>query len=119
MNKTAESGVVPFIGDRRNSCQFLPSSISLEPAPSSRNRLKENPMDKKSEHPLVLTRNDLKRMGIKVSNASLLRWEALGRFPRRIRMAGCSVAWIAAEIDAWINERRAERAHHHYADAKF
>jgi prophage regulatory protein len=75
-------------------------------------------MDKRTEQPLVLTRSDLKRMGIKVSNTSLLRWEALGRFPRRIRMAGCSVAWLATEIDQWIDERRAERSHHHYADAK-
>jgi prophage regulatory protein len=71
------------------------------------------------EQPLVLTRDDLKRMGIKVSNTSLLRWEALGRFPRRIRMAGSSVAWLAAEVDAWLDQRASERAGHHYADAKF
>lgn len=70
------------------------------------------------EQPIVLNRNDLKRLGIKVSNSSLLRWEALGRFPRRIRMAGCSVAWLAAEVDEWLAQRASERANHHYADAK-
>ena len=70
------------------------------------------------EQPIVLARNDLKRLGIKVSNTSLLRWEALGRFPRRIRMAGCSVAWLASEVDAWLEQRAAERAQHHYVDAK-
>jgi prophage regulatory protein len=70
----------------------------------------------KSEQPLVLTREDLKRMGIKVSNTSLLRWEALGRFPRRIRMAGTSVAWLATEVSAWLDEKASERAGHHYAD---
>lgn len=70
------------------------------------------------DQPLVLTRSDLKRMGIKVSNTSLLRWEALGRFPRRIRMAGTSVGWLATEITQWLEDRAAERAHHHYADAK-
>jgi prophage regulatory protein len=69
--------------------------------------------------PLVLMREDLKRMGIKVSNTSLLRWEALGRFPRRIRMAGTSVAWLATEVNAWLDQRANERAQHHYADAKF
>lgn len=71
-----------------------------------------------SEQPLLLTRADLKRLGIKVSNSSLLRWEALGRFPRRIRMAGTTVAWPANELLEWIEVRKAERARHHYADAK-
>jgi len=75
-------------------------------------------MNRLVEQPRILTRHDLKRMGIKVSNTSLLRWEALGRFPRRIRMAGTSVAWLATEIDTWLDQRASERAAHHYADAK-
>jgi prophage regulatory protein len=71
----------------------------------------------KTKQPLVLTREDLKRMGIKVSNTSLLRWEALGRFPRRIRMAGTTVAWLAIEIEAWLEQRASERSRHVYADA--
>jgi Predicted transcriptional regulator len=70
------------------------------------------------QQPLVLTRGDLKRLGIKVSNTTLLRWEACSRFPRRIRMAGSSVAWLAAEVYAWLDQRASERAGHHYADAK-
>lgn len=65
---------------------------------------------------IVLNRRDLKRLGIKVSNSSLLRWEHAGRFPRRIRMAGTSVAWLKSEVDAWFEARAAERAGHHYAD---
>ena len=42
----------------------------------------------------LANRADLARFGIKVSNSTLLRWEAAGRFPRRIRMAGTSVAWL-------------------------
>lgn len=75
-------------------------------------------MNRLVEQPRLLTRHDLKRMGVKVSNTSLLRWEALGRFPRRIRMAGTSVAWLATEIDTWLDQRAKERADHHYADAK-
>jgi len=65
---------------------------------------------------ILLNRTDLKRLGILVSNSSLLRWEHAGRFPRRIRMAGTSVAWLKSEVDAWLSDRATERANHHYAD---
>lgn len=65
---------------------------------------------------ILISRNDLKDIGITVSNSSLLRWEQLGRFPRRIRMAGTRVAWLKAEIDAWFEARSEERKNHVYAD---
>jgi prophage regulatory protein len=65
---------------------------------------------------VLLSRNDLKALGINVSNSSLLRWEQLGRFPRRIRMAGTTVAWLKSEIDDWLKARAEERKHHVYAD---
>ena len=58
----------------------------------------------------LATRSDLKHLGINVSNTTLLRWEVRGRFPRRIRMAGTSIAWLMPEIEAWLAERAAERA---------
>lgn len=64
----------------------------------------------------LATRDDLKRMGINVSNTSLLRWEKQGRFPRRIRMAGTSVAWFVSDLEDWLAERDAERARTHYAE---
>jgi predicted DNA-binding transcriptional regulator AlpA len=64
----------------------------------------------------ILNRSDLKRIGISASNTTLLRWEARGRFPRRIRMAGTSVAWFLSEIEDWLTERAAERAKTHYGD---
>jgi len=66
---------------------------------------------------ILLNRSDLRRLGIKVSNSSLLRWESAGRFPRRIRMAGTRVAWIASEISRWVDERATERSRHTYADS--
>ena len=39
----------------------------------------------------------------------LSRLERAGRFPRRLRLAGTRVAWIEAEITAWIEARAAER----------
>jgi len=68
------------------------------------------------EHRKILNRTDLIRLGIKVSNSTLLRWEQAERFPRRIRMAGTSVAWLASELDAWLLDRGKERSNHHYAD---
>lgn len=65
---------------------------------------------------ILLTRANLKQLGIGVSNSSLLRWEASGRFPRRIRMAGTTVAWLAREVDEWIAARAEERSRTHYAD---
>ncbi|SHG68725.1 transcriptional regulator, AlpA family [Marivita hallyeonensis] len=64
----------------------------------------------------LATRNDLRSMGIKVSNVTLLRWEARGRFPRRIRPGGTTVAWFMSEIQAWLSERDQERARTHYAE---
>ena len=55
------------------------------------------------------------RLGI--SNSTLLRWEARGRFPRRVRLAGTSVAWLLNEIEQWLAERAVERDTWHYADA--
>lgn len=73
-------------------------------------------MNIEENNPRLATRDDLKRMGIKVSNTTKLRWEAQGRFPRRIRMGGTTVAWFMSEIEDWLSERDAERGRTHYGD---
>lgn len=65
---------------------------------------------------MLVTREDLKRMGINVSNTTKLRWEAQGRSPRRIRMGGTTVAWLMSEIEDWLAERAEERTRTHYAE---
>jgi len=65
---------------------------------------------------LLIHRDDLRKIGITKSNVTLLRWEARGRFPRRIRMGGTSVCWLAADIQSWLEARAIERARHVYAD---
>lgn len=65
---------------------------------------------------MLVTREDLKRMGINVSNTTKLRWEAQGRFPRRIRMGGTTVAWLMSEIEDSLAERAEERTRTHYAE---
>lgn len=64
----------------------------------------------------LATRDDLKRMGITLSNTTLLRLEARGRFPRRVRIGGTTVAWLMSELNDWLAERAEERARTHYAD---
>lgn len=64
-------------------------------------------------HKILLTRDDLPRLGITISPSTLLRLEAAGRFPKRIRLGHHSVAWLASEIEAHITQladaRRADR----------
>ena len=64
----------------------------------------------------LATRDDLKRMGITVSNQTLLRWESRGRFPRRIKMGGTTCAWLVSELDQWCKDRSEERSRMSYAE---
>jgi len=73
-------------------------------------------MDISDGQKALATRADLKRLGIIVSNSTLLRWEARGRFPRRVRLAGTSVAWLLNELEQWLAERADERSRTHYAE---
>lgn len=67
---------------------------------------------------VLLSRNDLKNLGITLSNSSLLRAEARGAFPRRLRLSPATVCWDSAEVAEWLDHRKAERADWHYADAR-
>lgn len=51
----------------------------------------------------LYSREHLARLGFPQSNSTLLRLEAAGRFPKRVRIGDHSVAWIAAEIHAHID----------------
>jgi prophage regulatory protein len=52
---------------------------------------------------LLLTRDDLPQLGIKISNSTMLRLEATGEFPTRVRIGKHSVAWLAHEIFAHVD----------------
>jgi prophage regulatory protein len=47
---------------------------------------------------ILLTRQDLPRLGLNLSNSTMLRLEAAGQFPKRVRIGAHSVAWLASEI---------------------
>lgn len=57
---------------------------------------------------LLYDRIDLRRRGIKLSNSTLLRLEASGRWPVRVRI-GNSVYWSAEEIDKHVEALRNAR----------
>jgi prophage regulatory protein len=52
---------------------------------------------------ILLTRGDLPRLGLNLSPSTLLRLEAAGKFPKRVRIGDHSVAWLASEIHAHID----------------
>lgn len=58
---------------------------------------------------VLYTRADLRRLGVRISKSTLLRLEAAGRWPKRVRLGCHSVAWIREEVDAHIAKLADER----------
>jgi len=60
-------------------------------------------------HKLV-SKKELKSVyGIPYSFQHIARLEAAGRFPRRIQLGQCRVAWFAEEVEEWIDARPRRR----------
>ena len=58
----------------------------------------------------LVSKKELKSIfGVPYSFAHIARLEAAGDFPKRIQLGACRVAWIAEEVQAWIDERIATR----------
>lgn len=54
----------------------------------------------------LVSKKELKSVyGIPYSFAHIARLEAAGKFPRRIALGQCRVAWFAEEVEVWIGER--------------
>jgi prophage regulatory protein len=56
----------------------------------------------------VISWRELSEM-IPFTRQHVLRLEKAGKFPRRLRLGQRRVAWVYAEIEAWIEERVALR----------
>jgi predicted DNA-binding transcriptional regulator AlpA len=54
------------------------------------------------QNKILLTRCDLPRLGLNLSPSTLLRLEAAGQFPKRVRLGAHSVAWLASEVHGHI-----------------
>ena len=58
---------------------------------------------------LLVSKKELKTLlGIPYSPAHLARLEQAGKFPRRVKLGACRVAWRYEEVCDWVNEKIAE-----------
>lgn len=58
----------------------------------------------------LVTKKELRSLfGVPYSFAHIARLEAAGQFPKRVRLGACRVAWLAGEVQGWIDERVATR----------
>jgi predicted DNA-binding transcriptional regulator AlpA len=58
---------------------------------------------------VLYTRVDLRRLGISISNSTLLRLEAAGKWPKRVHIGDHSVVWLRDEVDAHITQLADQR----------
>jgi prophage regulatory protein len=59
-----------------------------------------------SEHRILRLTQVKEKTGL--GRSSIYAFEAAGKFPRRIKLGGHSVGWIAQEVNAWLEERIAD-----------
>ena len=58
----------------------------------------------------LVSKKELKSVyGIPYSFQHIARLEVAGRFPQRIQLGQCRVAWLSEEVEAWIGERVSQR----------
>ena len=59
----------------------------------------------------LVSKKELKSIyGVPYSPAHIARLEVVGRFPSRVTLGACRVAWVAEEVEAWIEAKIANRA---------
>ena len=58
---------------------------------------------------LLVSKKELKELGIPYCPQHIARLETAGLFPKRIVLGQCRVAWYYREILEWITERVARR----------
>lgn len=59
----------------------------------------------------LVSKKELKTVcGIPYTPQHIARLEAAGAFPKRVQLGQNRVAWVLAEVDAWIAQRMAHRA---------
>jgi prophage regulatory protein len=57
----------------------------------------------------LLSYDDLKARGVPFSRMHLRRLEAAGSFPRHLKIGAARIAWLADEVDAFIEAKAAAR----------
>jgi prophage regulatory protein len=57
----------------------------------------------------LLHYDDLRPLGVALSKSQLARLEKAGRFPKRVRLSGHRYAYVASEVEGYIQAIIAER----------
>jgi len=58
----------------------------------------------------LVSKKELRSLcGMPCTPQHIARLEALGQFPKRVRLGRNRVAWVLSEVDAWIAERLIQR----------
>ena len=58
----------------------------------------------------LVSKKELKTVhGIPYCPAHIARLEAAGQFPKRVTLGACRVAWVAEEVETWVEERIGNR----------
>jgi prophage regulatory protein len=61
-------------------------------------------------HKQLVSKKELKTIcGIPYSPQHIQRLENAGQFPKRVRLGRNRVAWLLSEVEAWVDERLANR----------
>lgn len=68
------------------------------------------------ENQIFLSRKDLHDLGIRVSPATLIRWQNAGRFPKAARLGGTRLAWPRDKVMAWWEKSIKDGENFTYAD---
>ena len=58
---------------------------------------------------LLVSKKELRELGIPYCFAHIARLEAAGLFPKRVRLGACRVAWRYEQIVGWVKDREAGR----------
>ena len=59
----------------------------------------------------LVSKKELKSVyGIPYCPAHISRLESAGTFPKRVTLGACRVAWVAEEVEEWIEVRISNRA---------
>ncbi len=66
-------------------------------------------MDKRRR--LVTKKQLVVDYGIPYSPQHIARLEKAGKFPQRVTLGQCRVAWVAEEVEEWIEHRIAQRTY--------
>lgn len=57
-------------------------------------------------NPILIDHGDLRQRGVKLHNSTLLRLEAKGQWPKRVKV-GAKTHWLADEVDDFIKGLKA------------